>query len=72
MIKPFLQAIYYRLLQWTVQTTIGVCTVHCSETYRPLAESVIGNHKKCLSLLEEKPYGYGRKELFIKESGHAR
>lgn len=55
MIKAFLTAIYYRLLQWTVQFTIVVYTVHYNRTYSPLAESIVGNRKKSLSLMEEIP-----------------
>lgn len=55
MIKAFLMAIFYRLLQWTVQFTVVVYTVHYNRTYSPLAESVVDKRKKSLSLMEEMP-----------------
>lgn len=36
MTKAFITETYYKLLQWTVQTTIGVYTVHYSGPYGAL------------------------------------
>ena len=54
MTKPFLTVTYYRLRQWTVQTTIVDCTVCHNGLYSPLAETVLHDLIKELSRTEEK------------------
>lgn len=39
--KAFLTEDYYSLRQWTVQSTVADCTVHCNGLYSPLPETVV-------------------------------
>ena len=46
---PYHTVNYYRLRQWTVQSTARVYTVHYIRLYKPPQETIVHNHKKELN-----------------------
>ncbi|KAA5292100.1 MAG: hypothetical protein EGQ58_18465 [Phocaeicola dorei] len=47
--NPYHTVNYYRLRQWTVQSTARVYTVHYIRLYKPPEETIVHNHKKELN-----------------------